>query len=613
VIEPPAPNAPPASAPVSPAAARFIAFLEHPKLALRLALLGALLVSPSLFIGFHLDDYVHRYLLSGSQEPDVEALRRSYESPFGIANGDRADNHWQIEAGYAPYWIDPDLLVSLYRPLSELSHRLDSALFPSSALLQHAHNILWYALLVAAAVALYRSLLGRTTVAGLAALLYAVDHTHGFAVGWIANRNAPIAACLGCLALLAHHKARLQRSPALGLLAGGLLFCALLSGEGAVAIAGFLLAYAVFVERDASLWQRLVSLAPHGVALIAWRVLYAAFDRGARGSGLYLDPAREPLAFAMAAIERMPVLLFGELLLPPAEAYVFAPPPLPAVMWVVAVALAVALAVAAAPLVRRDRMAAFWALSTVLALVPAVSTHPNNRLLFFVGLGAMGLLSQLWHGVLENADWLPSHRLGLTRVLAACLVGFHLVISPFLLPLSALSVALTAPAREAADAILEAGEGGGDVIVLSAPDYYYTKLARPIAALEGRAAPRRLRALSFGEVPVTVVREDSRTLLVRYAGGLLREPLLTLYRAPGNPVPRGARIALDGVSLEVTEITPDGHIAALRCAFDQDLEGASKAPGPRFLAWDGARLSPVRIPRVGESLELPPAKVRFAL
>jgi hypothetical protein len=605
----PNPPAAPAGPPISPGAQRFIAFLEHPRLALRLGLLAALLVSPSLFIGFHLDDYVHRYLLSGIESPDAVALRRAYESPFGIANGDRADNLWQVEAGYAPYWIDPDLLVSLYRPLSELSHQLDAAFFPSSALLQHAHNVLWYALLVAAAVALYRSLLGRTTTAGLAALLYAVDHTHGFAVGWIANRNAPIAACFGCLALLFHHKARTERSFAKALLAGALLLAALLSGEGAVAIAGFLFAHTVFLDRDAPLGSKLAFLAPHALALIAWRALYAAFDRGAHGSGLYLDPAREPLAFALAAVERIPVLLFGELLLPPAEAYVFTSPPLPAIMWVVAVALMILLAVAAAPLVKRDRMAAFWALSTALALVPAVSTHPNNRLLFFVGLGAMGLLSQLWHGVLENAPWLPMNGLGLTRVLAACVVGFHLVISPFLLPLTACSVALTAPAREAADAILAASKDGADVIVLTAPDFYYTKLARPIAALEGRPEPHRLRALSFGAVPVTVIREDARTLLVRYQGGLLREPLLTLYRAADNPVREGERIALDGLSLQVTEVTPDGHIEAVRCAFDQDLD----TPTLRFLAWDGAQLSPVRAPRVGGSLELPPASVRFAL
>jgi hypothetical protein len=613
---------------MSSRAAAFVAALEHPRLGPRLALIAVLLTAPSLFIGFHLDDYVHRYLLSSL--PGARALERAYESPFGIANGERAINHWQVEEGYAPYWIDPDLLVSLYRPVSQLSHSIDAALFPSNAFLQHAHSALWYALLVAAVVGLFRALHGRTTIAGLAAVLYAFDHTHGFAVGWIANRNAVIAACLGVVALTLHHRARsldgalsppgVQPSAAVdavgwSLASGAVLLSALLAGEGAIAIAGYIAAHALLLDR-APLIRRARSLAPHLVAIIVWRVLYAAFDRGARGSGLYIDPAREPLAFVQAAFERMPVLLLGELFVPPAEAYVFAPAPWPLLQLGFALLLGGALAWVALPLVRRDRTAAFWALGALLSLAPAVSTHPHNRLLFFVGLGCMGLVSQLWHAMLEPPPWLPqapAYRT-LAPLLCGALVGFHLVISPLLLPLTAVSVAFTAPARAAADDILEAARAGdagspNDVVVLTAPDFYYTKLARPIAALEGRTAPRRLRVLSFGAVQLSALRTDDRTLELRYHGGLLREPLLELYRARDRPLSYRTRIELEGLSIEVTELTADGHVAAVRCAFDQPLD----TPRLRFLAWDGTRLAGVTLPRVGERLELQPARVRFGL
>jgi hypothetical protein len=394
---------------------------------------------------------------------------------------------------------------------------------------------------------------------------------------------------------------------------GAVLLAALLSGEGAVAVAGYIAAHALLLDR-APLARRARALAPHLVALIVWRVLYAAFDRGARGSGLYIDPAREPLAFAQAAFERIPVLLLGELFVPPAEAYVFAPMPWPIVQLGFALLLAALLAWAALPLVRRDRTAAFWALGALLALVPAVSTHPHNRLLFFVGLGCMGLLSQLWHTILEPPAWLPESAAyrALAPLLCALLVGFHLVVSPLLLPLMAISVALTSPARAAADAILEAADapdGAGDVVVLTAPDFYYTKLARPIAALEGRTPPRRLRVLSFGAVQVSALRTDDRTLELRYRGGLLREPLLELYRARDRPLAYGTRIELEGMRIEVTELTADGRLAAVRCAFDQPLD----APRLRFLAWDGTRLAGIEPPRVGERLELPAAQVRFGL
>ncbi len=105
-------------------ASRLRDYLEHPRLAIALALLATLLCSPSLFIGFHLDDYAHRYLLS--ELPGGPELHAAYVSPFGIANGQPASIHWQIEEGYAPFWTAPQLLVSLWRPVSELTHRLDA-------------------------------------------------------------------------------------------------------------------------------------------------------------------------------------------------------------------------------------------------------------------------------------------------------------------------------------------------------------------------------------------------------------------------------------------------------------------------------------------------------
>ena len=102
--------------------------------------------------------------------PGSAALLHAYQSPFGIANGDEATNHWQVEAGYAPWWIHPRLLISLYRPVSAATHQLDAWLWPDSAVLQHAHSLAWAFALVLAVTALYRSVMGVTTVAGVAAL-----------------------------------------------------------------------------------------------------------------------------------------------------------------------------------------------------------------------------------------------------------------------------------------------------------------------------------------------------------------------------------------------------------------------------------------------------------
>ena len=474
---------PPVAPPEEGLVVRFLAALVHPQLARRLAILAVVLVLPSVAIGFHLDDYVHRYMLSS--RPGGAELLRVYESPFGIANGERADNLWQIEHGYAPWWTHPHLLVSLWRPLSELSHRLDAALFPDNAPLQHLHSLAFFALLVVLVTRFYRALFGLTSVAGLAALMYALDHAHGFAVGWIANRNAVITAAFGAAALLSYVRARAAGSTPLTLASAALFGLALLAGESSVAVLGYVVGHALFVEQG-PLRRRALSVVPHLFVVVAWRVAYVALDRGARHSGLYLDPLSEPLAFARAALERIPALVLGQLALPPAEAIMFAPEALRLPLLLFALGFTALFVFALVPVLRSDPHARMFAFGALGALVLACSTHPHNRLLFYVGLGVMPLLSLAWHALLERASegrQVPR----LAHVLVAALVGFRLLISPLLLPLMACSVMLTAPAEAGAHSLLAAA-AGREVVLVSSPDYFHMKLAPVLAALEAEKA-----------------------------------------------------------------------------------------------------------------------------
>ena len=450
---------------------RFAGWLAQPQLPLQVALIATLLTLPTLALGFHLDDHVHRFLFSGL--PGSAELLRAYESPFGIANGEPAINHWQVEEGYAPYWIHPDLLISLLRPVSTLSHRIDAALWPASAPLQHAHSLFWHFALLLAAGLLYRGLLGGGTVAGLAALFYAFDHTHGFALGWIANRNAFIAGAFGVASLLCYVRGRALPARPLLLLLSALLFgCAVFAGEGALAVFGYLLGFALFLDREPG---RFLWLAPHLLVFVGWRAAYTLLDRGARYSGLYIDPVREPMRFALAALERIPVLVLGQFGLPPAEAHVFAPAPFSAAIVALGVLASALLLYAALPLLRSDGRARFFAFGMFGSLVLACTTHPNNRLLVFVGIGAMGLLSQLWHA---HAAQVASGFLGrVARGFVALAAGFHLVVSPLLLPFTALTIALTSQAEAATESAL-AGSAGRELVIVTSPDYYYVKLCR---------------------------------------------------------------------------------------------------------------------------------------
>jgi hypothetical protein len=585
--------------------AQLVAALEHPRLGLWLAAIGTVLAMPGFAAGFQLDDYVHRYMLS--DRPGAAELLHAYESPFGIANGEPAVSHWQIEQGYAPWWTHPDLLVSLWRPLSEATHRLDALLFPDNSALQHLHSLLWLFALIAATTALYRGVLGNNSVAGVASVMFALDHCHGFAAGWIANRNVLVASTFGVLALHAYVQARATRS--LGLLARSLvlLAAALLAGEGAVAIFVYMLGYALFVDR-AALWRRVLAVVPHALLIVGWRAVYTEIGRGARFSGLYLDPVREPLTFAQAVLERGPFLAMGQLLAPPAEASVFGPGWTHIPLYLFALLLCAVAVFSLWPLLRVDGRARCFALGSAAAFVLGCSTHPNNRLLFFVGIGVMPLISKLWHDALQNAPYLPvaARPRRILNTFAAVTVGFRLFLSPLMLPVTAYSVAWSAPIANASrDALAIAN--GRELIAVSSPDYFYLKLVPVLAALEGKRLPAHLRALSFGGVPVQVTRSDERTLELRFHGGILGSPLLELYRARTLPMPVGTRVELEGMSVEVTQTTADGRVSAARFSFAHPLEDERY----RWIVWRGDRYVPFAPPPPGSAVAVPPADLRL--
>ena len=68
----------------------------------------------------------------------------------------------------------------------------------------HLHSVLLYGAVIWVMTRVYRKIIGSGWVAGLAALLFAIDYAHILPVGFIANRNTLIGALFGGIALLAH-------------------------------------------------------------------------------------------------------------------------------------------------------------------------------------------------------------------------------------------------------------------------------------------------------------------------------------------------------------------------------------------------------------------------
>ncbi|HEY2154225.1 MAG TPA: hypothetical protein VGH33_01250, partial [Isosphaeraceae bacterium] len=398
--------------------------------------LAVVFALPSLGVGFIVDDYYHRMILL-RREPWAGVLGTPAEM-FCFFTGDPGRTGRIVEMGLWPWWTDLHLKGAFLQALTVLTHRLDYALWPDSAPLMHAQNLFWLGAAVTAASAFYRRMLGATWVAGLAALLYALDDTRGATAGIICNRNVLIAATFGFAALACHDRSRREGRVGWAFLSTGLLALALFSKEEGIGTCAYLGAYALFLD-DRGRLRGLTALTPYFVVVLVWRTLRSGWGYGVENVGLYVDPVADPVPFAAAAVERIPILLLAQWTLVPAEIGIPLSRGAYSWVWWGVVAFLMLVLFAFAPLLRRDRLARFWAAGMVFATVPVAATFPMDRLLTFPGLGASALLAQFLAFVFEGREGAPAARPW--RVVAVGLAWFfvvvHIVIAPLYLPFRA--------------------------------------------------------------------------------------------------------------------------------------------------------------------------------
>jgi len=556
----------------------------------RLALVAVLLCLPALWVGWQLDDHYQRLALTEDAQASLAPARI-----FATLTGDPETQRSYLDRGLLPWWTAPGLRLAFMRELSVLTAWFDYRAWPASPLLMHAHSLAWLAALVAAAAALYRSLMGPGWLAGLAALLYAVDDAHAVPAAWLANRSALIATCFGILCLVAHHRWRRQGSRRAAVAAPILLALALGSAETGLGIVGYLVAHAWFLDRG-SLGQRGLALLPATGVLLVWAVSYRALGYGTDGSGVYVDPVADPLRFLAALATRGPLLLMGQWWPIHARAGNLPEPFSGLVAWA-AVGLALVAGLVLASLVARRRLARFWCTGMLLALVPAAAVFPDDRLLTCVGIGGMGLLALFLGEV--SASSRP-----LVRAVAAVWLVTHLILAPLGTPFVAYAVKRVGErSLLAVDSVpTDPRLAGQDLILVNTPDYllYVTQIPT-VKRLRGAPVPRRVRALTAGAVATELHRLDERTLRVRAEGGLFSGTLGRLFRGPGHPLAPGDRVSLPDVEIEIEAATADGRPTEILFRFTLPLED----PSLRWMQWTDDRYLPFDPPPIGQRLSLP--------
>lgn len=580
-------------------------------------MLAFALVSPALGTGLAADDYFQRIVLHGPDGgPDAigtDAIPRGVSELFVWADGTARRAHAMMEIGMTGWWTNPELVMAYFRPIAGLTHFVDYQLWPDTPWLMHLHSMVWLVLCWLGALVLYRRVMGtgRSAVPAflpvLAYALYALDDARAMTVAWIANRNALIALALALPSLVLHDVSAREADPVrvrtARWLSPMLLGAALLAGESALAIAAYLFSYAVFIDPRGRK-RALFSIAPHALLTLGWALVYRALGYGARGSGLVIDPGGEPLTFLRKLLERAPVLLAGQFGFPPSdawEAYPALTPWLPAAMMALALLTLAIMGALLASLLRRDPRARFFACGALLATVPVCAQFPHDRLLPFIGIGGMGLIALLLEPWLMPSAYAELSRK--RRVALAGLAGLHLMLAPVWLPLR-----VRAPLD--IERMVRAGERSIDdspsvrdktVVLMNPPVDAYAGYVPPIRAAEGRPRPAAVRWLATGASDVRITREDPTTLRVRPAAGFLSLPSERMQRDPRDRMAVGQRVPLSDLSIEITELMPDGRPAEILAHFRYPLEDSHYL----LLQWEHGRFQAFTPPTVGSSVTLP--------
>lgn len=583
------------------ASGAFRRFLESPRAPIWAALIGVLLSSPALFSGFHTEDWTFRAVapeppfslpwsvnlwgLDG--RPDDEAVKKIvYEAK---------------RLGALPWFGDEYFHVSLWRPLASWTHHLDFRLFPDSPLLMHAENLAWYGLLVLAVGALYRRVLAAPVfpawTSGLAVLAYAVDDAHGHAVGWIMNRSAVMAALFGVIAIASLDRWRRAGSRAGAALCSVGLALGLASSEFALGSVGYLIAHAVCLDPGRPLRRCLVSLV-WLIPLALWAIAYRALGHGAWESGLYVDPLSQPLVFAQHVLEHGSVLLLAQLGFPPSDLFLSMAPARALLMAGAAASALIGLAALIWPLLRARREVSFWALGTLLSVVPISAGFPEDRMLLLTGVGGMGLFASLVAAATEF-DWRTRLRRRAVPALAVLLALLHLVIAPVLLPLRALTMwryeRALARARDSAFALVEFPQQ--ELVLLNAPDAYFASMLVLTRAARHERLPALTLCLNGSLEPLQIRRDDPYTLELVPRAGFITPGFNEIYRAPRRPIPEGHVFWFPAFQVRVDRVSQAGEPLSARFRFRWPLD----APRMVFAVFRDGRYQRIAMPAIGET------------
>lgn len=509
------------------------------RLAFPMALLLAIGLSlPSLEVGFYLDDYVMLNLIEG---------RYAFETPA-------INLYASFMDASSMWWKSPDAHFTFWRPLASALIHLNYLMFEHAAFYYHVQLLLVLAALIAVCARLYRDM--SPAIAGTALLLFAADEAHALTSGTICNSHtlySVIPALIGLDAYLRWREFAWQPGRVVSLLGFSV---GLLSGETAIAVMAYALAYEIFAA-SGSVKRRLRAIAPLSMLAIAYVVCYKAAGLGPGQTGIYLNPFEQPFQEFLAALAiYLPLYtanLIGALPMDLASMPTVRGPYLLAGLLLPVVALFGWLKVRD-HLARPNRKALQWLVPGAFAsLLPVVLAPPAERQLLVPAIGIAPLLASFaviaWQTFHQP---LTSQKKRLMSVAALILVlGAHLGLASFnRVELQLEMIDLNAGLNANAASIASQVEIDTTGVVLINGDFltsYY------VAAILGQDLGQYgLQTLSNAPYPHQMTRVSDRTLVLELLEGqMLNTFTEKLLLTPGTILQEGDRIQTDLFVVEI--------------------------------------------------------------
>lgn len=501
-----------------------------------------------------------------------------------------------------PWWAAENLEIDFFRVLGSLSLYVDIHLGQKAPLFAHLHTALWFVVLLLGAARLLGGMVENPRHRTWAFLLFALGSYHTFLAGFIAARHALMGGTFAVWASALYvewHRTRDRRHFVLTMV---LFFLGLLSGETALAFAGFALSHDLFfVEGD--LRKKLSVFFPVGLAAAAYLVFYKTMGFGTTGSGMYLNPLADPIGYLSAAPGKVIAMIGAFTLGVPAHlrmAEGFESVPL------MAGALALVLTVPVVLLAWRrlqpgERRLIQWAVVMgLLTMAPGLSGITSGRAVSLSGIAFSVVMAVSLHAV-RFGD-LSKRKKWIAWPLAL-LLTFGLL---FLSPLSRLGQSHTMihwgsiMTTKLADKTPLPCDDGAAVYVLNG-DFLTAYYVPFLVAKRPNQFRGNWHELVATASDITVRRDGEDRIFITHEGDSLIGPMsLDIFADPRTALPRGSAFKRDGLSVTVEKRSAKGPTAL---AFH--IPHLTNPKRVCLLTLENYELHPFSLPSPGQTVALP--------